>query len=116
MRLVERQERYLRDSLKVRLGGLAANLARVESFSDRDEHREIVYELIEESKYFIEWSTPEVPLPFQAELVEYQVALALWQLQWQEIWGNPEKRKMIMHEVGEWAHRILKESGLLDPL
>lgn len=103
MRVAETQERYLRDNLQVRSGGLAANLARVESFSDRDEHREVVYELIEESKYFIEWSTPEVSLPFQAELVEYQVALALWQLQWQEIWSNPEKRKMMMREAGEWA-------------
>ena len=34
------QERYLRDPLPVRLGGLAANLARVESFSNHAEHRE----------------------------------------------------------------------------
>ena len=36
------RERYLRDPLSVRLGGLAANLARVRSFSDNPAHGEAV--------------------------------------------------------------------------
>lgn len=115
MQIAEKQRRYLTDSVQVRLGGLAANLARVESFSDNEEHRDVVLELIEESKYFIEWSAPEVALPFQAELVHYQLTLALWQKQWHDLWSDPVKRITMMQTVGEWAQRILHESGLLKP-
>ena len=58
------QERYLHDALPVRLGALAANLARIKSFSSDPEHRDVVEGLLEESKFFIEWTAgdaePEV--------------------------------------------------------
>ena len=48
------RQRYLRDSLPVRLGGLAANLARVRFFSENPAHGEVVARLVEESTWFIE--------------------------------------------------------------
>ena len=36
------QERYLRDDLPVRLGGLAANLSRIKSFSVNDASGDVV--------------------------------------------------------------------------
>jgi len=77
-----RRERYLRDALPIRLGGLAANLARVKSFSDHPDHREVVESLIDESKFFIEWAAPDADLLVQAALVELQVQLACWQHAW----------------------------------
>lgn len=50
------RECYLRDELPTRLGGLAANLARIKSFSSHPADRELVESLLEESKFFIEWS------------------------------------------------------------
>ena len=36
------RERYLRDNLPVRLGGLAANLSRIKSFAAQDANRDVV--------------------------------------------------------------------------
>ncbi|HZS44335.1 MAG TPA: KTSC domain-containing protein [Blastocatellia bacterium] len=108
------QERYKRDTLAVRLGGLAANLARVKSFSNDSTHCEAVKYLLEESKYFIEWTAPDADLPLQSELVELQLKLAQWERDWQRIWTNPEERNAIAVEAGDWSDRILGKSGLLN--
>jgi hypothetical protein len=67
------RERYMRDSLPIRLGGLAANLSRIKSFVSREGNREAVESLIDESKYFIEWTAAEAEVSTAAELVELQV-------------------------------------------
>lgn len=107
------QERYMQDALPIRLGGLAANLARIESFSDHPDHREVVERLLEESKFFIEWTTPEVSLDVQAELVELQRQLARWQHRWADIWADPAERAAVAKQAGAWSKRVLELSGLL---
>jgi hypothetical protein len=107
------RERYMRDALPIRLGGLAANLARVESFSDHPDHRDVVESLLEESKFFIEWAAPEAELPVQAELVELQIRLAEWQQTWADIWADPMKRSAVAEQARSWSNRVLKLAGLL---
>jgi len=53
--LEKRRFRYLQDPTPVRLGGLAANLARIASFSKYADHREVVDPILQETKWFIEW-------------------------------------------------------------
>ena len=108
------RERYLRDGLPVRLGGLAANLARVKSFSDRPEHRDVVENLVEESKFFIEWTAPEAALEIQVGLVELQLQLAQWQLRWNEIWTDPARRASMAERAYERSKWVLEVSGLLN--
>jgi hypothetical protein len=107
------QIRYLRDPVPVRLGGLAANLARIESFSDHPAHGDVVQQLIDESKYFIEWTAAEADAEAQAELVELQVQLARWQSAWMEIWPDPSRRAAVASQSGAWSRRIMEISGLL---
>jgi hypothetical protein len=107
------RERYLRDPLPVRLGGLAANLARVQSFSDHPEHRDVVERLLEESKFFIEWSAPEASLEVQATLVGLQVQLARWHYTWPRIWADPVQRAAVAQRSGTWSERVLNLSGLV---
>ncbi len=107
------QERYLQDALPLRLGGLAANLARIKSFSDHPDHRDVVESLLDESKFFIEWTAPDTELKLQAELVELQLQLACWELNWREIWNDPEKRAAVAGKARIWSERILEMSGLL---
>ncbi len=66
------KRRYLRDAVPVRLGGLAANLSRIKSFADKEASREAVASLIEESKYFIEWTARDAQVETAAQLVELQ--------------------------------------------
>ena len=76
------RQRFLRDPLPVRLGGLAADLARIASFSENLANRQAVASLLEEGKYFAEWTAPDAPLETQALLAELQVTLALWERRW----------------------------------
>jgi len=108
------RDRYLRDPLPIRLGGLAANLARVESFSNHPDHRDVVERLVEESKYFIEWTALDASLNLQAELVELQRHLAQWQYHWVDIWADPRRRATVAQQAGVWSKKILERSGLLD--
>ena len=108
------QKRYLQDPLPLRLGGLAANLARINSFSDHPGHRDVVESLLNESKFFIEWTAPAAGLELQAELVELQVELACWELNWKNIWNDPLKRASAAGKARIWSERILGMSGLLD--
>ena len=105
--------RYLQDEIPVRLGGLAANLMRIKSFSQHASSQAVVESLLEESKQFIEWTAEDTGISTAAELVELQVQLAVWQLNLQRIWPAQEKRAEIATKVGEWSKRVLELSGLL---
>src|SRR5262245_18604820 len=107
------QERYLRDPLPIRLGGLAANLARIESFSNHDDHCGAVECLLDESKHFIEWTASDADLDLQIELVEIQRQLSRWHLGLVDIWRNSERRVLLAQQAGHWSKLILERSGLL---
>jgi hypothetical protein len=107
------QERYLRDELPTRLGGLAANLARIRSFSSHAANRDVVESLLDESKFFIEWTAADADVDTAAELVELQVQLAQWQRRWADIWADPAQRSRVAEESRLWSQRVLGMSGLL---
>ena len=107
------RERYLRDDLPVRLGGLAANLSRIKSFTVHEASREAVESLIDESKFFIEWTAAQAESQTAAELVALQVQLAQWQHNWARIWADPSQRAQIVEQSNLWSKRVLDMSGLL---
>jgi len=107
------KNRYLRDSIPIRLGGLAANLSRIKSFSNHPGHQDIIESLLEESKYFIEWTSSDISLEDQAMLAELQIQLALWQWQWKKIWDDPTQRTAVAEKAHNWSKIVLKMSGLL---
>ena len=108
------RERYLRDDLPVRLGGLAANLGRIKSFSANEASRMVVESLIDESKMFIEWTAAQAEVNTAEKLVELQIQLALWQLQWKTIWSDVSKRNQLAEQSSNWSKRVLEMSGLLN--
>ena len=105
--------RYLQDEVPVRLGGLAANLSRIRSFSHKNANQDAVHNLIVESKYFIEWTAQETETVVAEQLVDLQVQLARWQYSWDQVWGNPDQRHDLSEEAGSWSRRVLELSGLL---
>ena len=107
------RERYMRDDLPVRLGGLAANLSRIKSFSANDASRDTVASLIDESKMFIEWTAAQAEINTAEKLVELQIQLARWQLQWQNIWLDASKRNKVAELSSTWSKQVLELSGLL---
>jgi len=107
------RDRYLRDPLPVRLGGLAANLARVRSFSDNPAHGDVVARLLEESAWFIEWSAPDAPVETQEALVDCQRELARWRLSWSHVWADSKRRAEVAERAGAWSQQLLNLSGLV---
>lgn len=69
------KERYLQEPFNMRLGHLAADLARLSTFSNKEAIRDI----LEETKFFIEWTAREASFDIQAILSEIQSKVALWQ-------------------------------------
>lgn len=112
--LDERRERYMRDPLPVRLGGLAANLARVSSISNNALNVEAAFGLMEESKHFIEWTAAESQIETAAELASLQIKIALWQRTLADDWAQEEKRLRIGREAKTISDSVLQRSGLLD--
>lgn len=102
--LREIEKHFLKNNLAVRLGCIASDLARINSFSQMPNNQKAIRDLIEESKFFIEWTTPEASLKIQAELVNLQIQLALW---------SYFKKEKVIKLSDKWSKRILKLSGLL---
>ncbi len=108
------RERYFRDPLAVRLGGLAANLSRIKSFARHEASREAVESLIDESKFFIEWTAAEADVGTAAQLIELQIQLARWQYNWARLWIDPAQRHQLAEQSAIWSTRVLEMSGLLN--
>jgi hypothetical protein len=99
--------RYLKDDLRVRLGGIAANLARIASVSSDPADWEAVQSMLEESEFFIEWTAPEAPLNVQAHLVELQIQLALWHLRWPQVYTDPQECEKLAQLARTWSQKVL---------
>ncbi|WP_009634449.1 hypothetical protein [Synechocystis sp. PCC 7509] len=108
-----KKERYLQDDLPKRLGNLAVNLARIESLSNNSVNGDLVKSLVEESKFFIEWVATDIDLDKAADLIEFQIQLAKWQLTWAEVWANPTERRNVAKQAHNWSERLLDISGLI---
>jgi len=99
------KKRFLKDDITVRLGGIASNLARLKSFSKMPDNKKVIRDLIEESKFFIEWTAPEASLDIQQELVNIQLKLALYQYS--------AEQNEIANSADKWADKLIKLSGIL---
>jgi hypothetical protein len=111
--LEQRRSRYLQDALPVRLGGLAANLSRIASFSKHDGVSDVVSSILLESRWFIEWTAKDFEISKAAELVNLQRKLALWDLESQQNWHDENWRNALADQASQWSQRILEMSGLL---
>ena len=73
------RDRFLRDPLPIRLGGLAADLLRIASCAEDVRERDTLLSLLEEGKWFAEWAAEGAPVEVQERLAEAQRRLASWQ-------------------------------------
>ncbi len=113
-KLEKRRARFLQDPILVRIGGLAANLGRIASFSKNVDHQNVVDSVFQESKWFIEWTVADINIQQAAELVRLQIQLALWQLQANKKWHDEGWRSELAANSKKWSVRLLDMSGLLE--
>jgi len=107
------QARYVRDPLPVRLGGLAADMARIASFSQNPANLAPVADLMREAAHFIEWCAPESDVEIQMTLLELQRHLARWRMQLSQRLPDPTWRDQVIAGARGWSQRVLEMSELL---
>jgi hypothetical protein len=106
--------RFLRDPLPKRLGGLAATLGRVSSMARISSDPKNVSRLLEEAKYFIEWTASEADTEVASELVSMQTLINLWLRAWEDASQKQRQRTLLSVQAKQWSDRVLDFSGLLN--
>jgi hypothetical protein len=104
----------MRDTLPIRLAGLATDLARVSSSARHPTGAESVALMLEESQYFIEWTAAEAEPEIAAELVDIQRMVGLWYKAWPEAQNNLTQRTLLSVQAKKWSDLVLRYSGLAD--
>jgi hypothetical protein len=107
------RERFLRDPLPRRLGGLAATLGRISSSARKSTDPDIVSNLLDEAKHLIEWTAAETEPETAAELVHMQTMITLWQRAWEEASQNPKQRLLLSVQAKGWSDKAVDFSGLV---
>lgn len=108
------RERFLRDPLPQRLGGLAATLGRISSVARISSDSGNVASLLEEAKYLIEWTAADAEPEIASELVSMQTLINLWIGVWRIASQNNEQRTLLSVQAKQWSDRVLDFSGLLN--
>jgi hypothetical protein len=106
------RERFLRDPLPRRLGGLAATLGRISSVARKSSDPMNVARLMQEAKYMIEWTAAETDPEVAAELVSIQTQINLWLRAWENASQHREQRTLLSLQAKHWSDRALDFSGL----
>lgn len=107
------RERFLRDPLPRRLGGLAATLGRISSSARKSTDPNVVSSLLDEAKHLIEWTAADTEPETAAELVHMQVMITLWQRVWQEASRSPQQRILLSVQAKNWSDKAVDFSGLM---
>ena len=107
------RERFLRDPLPRRLGGLAATLGRISSSARNSTDPNSVADLLDEAKHLIEWTAADTEPGTAAELVQMQIMITLWQRAWDDASQNPKQRILLSVQAKDWSDKAVDFSGLV---
>ncbi len=107
------RERFLRDPLPRRLGGLAATFGRISSSARKSTDPNMVATLLDEAKHLIEWTAADTEPETAAELVQMQTMITLWQHAWAEASQNPRQRILLSVQAKAWSDKATDFSGLI---
>jgi hypothetical protein len=78
-------EKFLKFNSSIRLGSLAANLARIYSFTIKLNYKEGVETMLDESKFFIEWMAKDSDANTRVFLLQLQRQLVVWSFRLTEL-------------------------------
>jgi hypothetical protein len=107
------RERFLRDPLPRRLGGLAATLGRISSSARNSTDPNVVSNLLDEAKHLIEWTAADTAPETAEELVRIQIMISLWQRAWDEASQHPPQRLLLSVQAKDWSDKAIDFSGLI---
>ncbi|NJN60563.1 MAG: hypothetical protein HC795_02590 [Coleofasciculaceae cyanobacterium RL_1_1] len=108
-----KKTRYKQDPPNIQLGGIAANLARVQSFGRTCQKGETIEYLLRETRFFLDWAAPDVSLEIAIELRDLQRLITRWLFAWEHIWTDETERETVLQTAKDWSDRLLQRSGLI---
>jgi len=111
--LNEIRERYLKEPFNKRLGHLASDLARISALLENSKNKKAVDDILQESKFFIEWTVSEAPFNIQILLSEMQIKLAQLHFHLLHQKENPTEVDRLKKITKSWSEQVLEISGLL---
>jgi len=106
-------ERFMRDPIPRRLGGLSATLGRISSSARESSDPAQVVNLLDEAKHLIEWTAADTDPEIAAELVSMQRLIVLWQKAWIKTEVTLEQRTLLATQAKHWSDQTLGFSGLI---
>ena len=101
-----RRERFLREPLPIRLGGLAATLARISTSARNSTDPAIIVSLLDEASHLIEWTASETEPAIAAELVQMQRIISMWQKSWNTASRIPQQRTLLAAQTKNWSDKV----------
>lgn len=112
--LTPRQQIFIQDDVTTRLHHLAAHLEQIQSLWTQGSSQELMLTLVKESRYFIEWTVPDMvkvdDIDRAAELVDLGRMLTRWLFKWENIWSDVEQKQSASVETSYWLRRVLEIS------
>jgi hypothetical protein len=76
--------------------------------------QELILTLVKESRYFIEWTVPDMlkadDIDRACELVDLVRLLTNWLFDWDGIWSDAQKKQSASLETSYWLRRVLEIS------
>jgi hypothetical protein len=106
------QTSHKNDLLK-HLHQLAENLARMQKLCTSESPQSLMLDLVKESRYFIEWTVPELvqlDIDIAAELVDLGRVFTRWLFNLDKIWSDDREKMQIAHQAEQWLKRVVEIS------
>ncbi|BAY20174.1 hypothetical protein NIES21_60440 (plasmid) [Anabaenopsis circularis NIES-21] len=107
------QQLFMQDDVSTRLHHLAGHLSQIQSlWTDKSLSQEAILALIKESRYFLEWTVPDMvqadDIDRACELVDLGRLLTRWLFHWDEIWSDAQQKQAAVVATGDWLRRVLE--------
>lgn len=106
------QQLFMQDDVSTRLHHLASHLSQIQSLWTQNSSKDLMLPLVKESRYFIEWTVPDMvkadDIDRACELVDLVRLMTNWLFHWDEIWSNAQQKQAAAVATLNWLRRVLE--------
>ncbi|MBG1259905.1 hypothetical protein [Nostoc commune] len=114
IQVTPKQQIFMQDDVTTRLHRLATHLSQIQSLWTQGSSEDLILALIDESRYFIEWTVPDMvkadDIDRACELVDLVRLLTRWLFHWDDIWTDAEQKQSASVQISYWLQRVLEIS------
>jgi hypothetical protein len=110
-----KQQAFDQKELSNRLHQLAENLAQIQKLCISESPPSSMFDLVKESRYFIEWTVPDlvkIDIDRAAELVDLGRVLTRWLFNLEKIWSDRQEKIQVAQQAEQWRKRVVEISQL----